>query len=77
MSVPTELVKQLREISGAPLLECKKALEEAEGDLEKAFKVLRKRGQAAAAKEGRPRDLRRCRGGLYPCRWKDGRAGGG
>jgi elongation factor Ts len=51
MSVPTELVKKLREISGAPLLECKKALEEAEGDLEKAFKVLRKRGQATAAKK--------------------------
>jgi len=51
MSVPAELVKKLREISGAPMLECKKALEEAEGDLEKAFTVLRKRGQAAAAKK--------------------------
>jgi elongation factor Ts len=51
MSVPAELVKKLREISGAPLLECKKALEEAQGDLEVAFTVLRKRGQAAAAKK--------------------------
>jgi elongation factor Ts len=51
MSVSAELVKKLREISGAPLLECKKALEEAQGDLEKAFTVLRKRGQAAAAKK--------------------------
>ena len=51
MSVPAELVKKLREISGAPLMECKKALEEGEGDLEKAFKVLRKRGQATAAKK--------------------------
>jgi elongation factor Ts len=51
MSVPAELVKKLREISGAPLLECKKALEEAQGDLEIAFTVLRKRGQAAAAKK--------------------------
>jgi elongation factor Ts len=51
MSVPAELVKKLREISGAPLMECKKALEEAESDLEKAFKVLRKRGQATAAKK--------------------------
>jgi elongation factor Ts len=51
MSVPAELVKKLREISGAPLLECKKALEEAQGDLELAFTVLRKRGQAAAAKK--------------------------
>jgi elongation factor Ts len=51
MSVPAELVKKLREISGAPLLECKKALEEAQGDMEMAFTVLRKRGQAAAAKK--------------------------
>jgi len=51
MSVSAELVKKLREISGAPMLECKKALEEAGGDLEKAFTVLRKRGQAAAAKK--------------------------
>jgi elongation factor Ts len=51
MSVPAELVKKLREISGAPLMECKKALEEAEGDPEKAFTVLRKRGLATAAKK--------------------------
>jgi elongation factor Ts len=51
MSVPAELVKKLREISGAPLLECKKALEEAQGDLDTAFTVLRKRGQATAAKK--------------------------
>ena len=51
MSVPAELVKQLREASGAPMLECKKALEEAQGDPEKAFTVLRKRGQATAAKK--------------------------
>jgi len=51
MSVPAELVKKLRETSGAPLLECKKALEEAQGDLEAAFTVLRKRGQATAAQK--------------------------
>ena len=51
MSVSAEQVKKLREISGAPMLECKKALEEAGGDEEKAFTVLRKRGQAAAAKK--------------------------
>lgn len=51
MSVPLESVKKLREMSGAPMMECKKALEEAGGDLEKAFTVLRKRGQAAAAKK--------------------------
>jgi len=51
MSVSAEQVKKLREISGAPMLECKKALEEAGGDLEKAYTVLRKRGQAVAAKK--------------------------
>ena len=51
MSVPADLVKKLRESSGAPLMECKKALEEAGGDPEKAFTVLRKRGQATAAKK--------------------------
>jgi len=51
MSVPLELVKKLREMSGAPMMECKKALDEAQGDLEQAFTVLRKRGQATAAKK--------------------------
>ena len=51
MSTPAETVKKLRELSGAPMMECKKALDEAGGDLEKAFTILRKRGQAAAAKK--------------------------
>jgi len=51
MSVTAEVVKKLRDMSGAPMMECKKALEEAGGDLEKAFTVLRKRGQATAAKK--------------------------
>jgi elongation factor Ts len=51
MSASVELVKKLREMSGAPMMECKKALDEAQGDLEQAFTVLRKRGQATAAKK--------------------------
>ena len=51
MSVSPELVKKLREMSGAPMMECKKALDEAQGDLEQAFTILRKRGQATAAKK--------------------------
>jgi elongation factor Ts len=50
MGVSAEAVKKLREMSGAPMMECKKALEEGGGDPEKAFTILRKRGQAAAAK---------------------------
>ena len=51
MNISVELVKKLREMSGAPMMECKRALEEANGDLELAFTILRKRGQAAAAKK--------------------------
>jgi elongation factor Ts len=50
MKITAEQVKQLRDQTGAPMMECKKALEEAQGKLEDAFTVLRKRGQAAAAK---------------------------
>lgn len=51
MNIPPDLVKKLRETSGAPMMECKRALEEAGGDLEKALTILRKRGQATAAKK--------------------------
>jgi elongation factor Ts len=51
VSVPAELVKKLREMSGAPMMECKKALEDTGGDLDKALVELRKRGQATAAKK--------------------------
>lgn len=44
-------VAKLREITGAGLMDCKKALTEAEGDLEKAVDVLRKKGVATAAKK--------------------------
>ncbi len=45
-----EDVKKLRDISGAGMLECKKALDEAENDLEKAVELLRKKGISKAAK---------------------------
>jgi elongation factor Ts len=47
--VTPQLVKQLRERTGAGMMECKKALDEAKGDLAEAEVVLRKRGIAAAA----------------------------
>jgi elongation factor Ts len=49
--VTAQLVKQLRERTGAGMMECKKALDEAQGNLDEAEVVLRKRGQAAAAKK--------------------------
>lgn len=54
MGVSPQDVKKLREMTGAPMIECKKALEEAGGDSERAVTILRKRGQASAEKkEGR------------------------
>jgi len=48
--VGLDLVKKLREMTGAGLLDCQKALAEANGDLEKAVRLLRERGLAKAAK---------------------------
>jgi elongation factor Ts len=48
--VSMDLVKQLREMSGAGMMDCKNALEEADGDLEKAFTILREKGIAKAGK---------------------------
>ena len=45
-----ENIKKLREITGAGMVDCKKALDEAAGDLEKAVEILRKKGIAKAAK---------------------------
>ena len=44
-------VKELRDKSGAPMMDCKNALSEAKGDMEQAFVVLRKKGMASAAKK--------------------------
>jgi elongation factor Ts len=49
-TITAETVKALRDQSGAGVMECKRALEETGGDLEKAAGILKERGQAAAAK---------------------------
>ncbi len=51
MAVTAKLVKELREKTGAGMMDCKKALEECAGDLEKAFDWLREKGIAKAAKK--------------------------
>ncbi len=51
MAVDTKLIKELRELTGAGILECKKALEESGGDIEKAKQYLKERGIAIAAKK--------------------------
>ena len=50
MSASTEQIKELREKTGAGVLECKRALDEAGGDFEKATEILHERGMAKAAK---------------------------
>ncbi len=51
MDISIELVKELRAETGAGVLECRKALEASEGDLDKAIAVLREKGLAAAEKK--------------------------
>ena len=51
MQVTAQMVKELREKSGAGMLDCKRALEETGGDMEKAIDWLRAKGLAAAAKK--------------------------
>ena len=51
IQIPAQLVKELRERTNAGFADCRAALVEAEGDIEKAISVLRKKGQAAAAKK--------------------------
>jgi elongation factor Ts len=51
MAITAEAVKDLRERTGAGMMDCKRALEETDGDVEKAVALLRDRGMAAAAKK--------------------------
>ena len=50
-NITAEMVRKLREETGAGMMDCKAALVEAKGDMEKAREFLRKRGLAAAAKK--------------------------
>lgn len=49
--VTADMVKELREKTGAGMMECKKALQESNGDFEKAITVLRQKGLASASKK--------------------------
>ncbi len=51
MAVTAQMVKQLREMTGAGMMDCKKALGETDGDIEKAVDVLREKGLGKAAKK--------------------------
>lgn len=51
MTISASMVKELRDKTGAGMMECKKALVETEGNVDKAIEMLRERGLAAAAKK--------------------------
>lgn len=51
MSISTEVIKQLRDATGVSIMQCKKALEEVGGDIEKAKVILQKYSKAAADKK--------------------------
>jgi elongation factor Ts len=51
MQVSAQMVKELRERTGAPMMDCKAALADSQGDMEKAIDFLRKKGMATAAKK--------------------------
>ena len=51
MEISASMVKELRDATNVSMMECKRALQEANGDKEKAFKLLRERGMAVAAKK--------------------------
>lgn len=52
MAISAKDVKKLRDMTGSGMMDCKKALAEADGDFDKAIEVLRKRGEKVAAKRG-------------------------
>ncbi|KAB2335446.1 translation elongation factor Ts [Bacillus mesophilum] len=52
MAITAQMVKELREKTGAGMMDCKKALQETDGDMEKAVDFLREKGIAKAAKKG-------------------------
>ena len=48
MAVTAKMVKELREMTGAGMMDCKKALNETDGDMDAAIEFLRKNGEAKA-----------------------------
>ena len=51
MAITAAMVKELREVSGAGMMDCKKALTATEGDMDKAMEFLREKGLATAQKK--------------------------
>ena len=71
MTISAKDVQKLRMLTDTPMMDAKKALEEANGDFEKAKDILRKKGQAKAAKKA----VRETREGLISCYIHNGKIG--
>jgi elongation factor Ts len=71
MAISAEAVKELREKTGVGFMECKSALQEANGDIENAIVILRKRGLASLAKKSG----RETKDGLVGCYIHNGKIG--
>ena len=72
MSVSADLVRQLRERTGSGMMECKKALVEADGDMDQAIEMMRKKGLAKADKKA---DRVAAEGKIFTLISDDGRTG--
>jgi len=76
VAVSIELVKELRERTGAGIKECKDILEQVDGNINKAIEILRERGIEAAAKKSTREAKEGLIGVLCPLRRPRGRPGG-
>ena len=72
MAVTAQMVKELREMTGAGMMDCKKALVETDGDMDKAIELLREKGPGKGCQEGRKDS---CNGSREDC-FCAGRQGG-
>ena len=79
--VTSEMIKRLREMTGAGMMDCKTALNEAEGSMDKAIEILRKKGLKDIAKRAGKtaaeavHDRHAVGGGLAGRQWSSGRDG--
>ena len=76
MEITTEMIKELREATKAGVLDCRKALEAADGDFQKAVDFLREKGMATAAKRADRQASNGDGGTVLARRWTRGCDGG-
>ena len=72
MAITAKEVNKLRKMTGAGMMDCKKALVEADGDFDKAIEILRKKGQKLSEKRA---DRETKEGGIFVCTSEDGSEG--